>query len=141
MVTETSLFPDMSGDSRGNFFWKNTNPNRKEPQRDMPNQMTSLAFHLGHPQPNAANAQQYVDKVNYRTPHIKTIDLKIKQDGSMEKLDKIIDQYTDLYQKEKVHQKDIETNAQFSHQDYLNGKLKKKKADHKKMKDYLVIQV
>lgn len=35
-ITETSAFPDMSGDSRGNFFMKTTNPNSAVPQKDMP---------------------------------------------------------------------------------------------------------
>jgi hypothetical protein len=49
IITETSAFPDMSGDSRGNFFMKTTNPNSKILQKDMPSQMTSLLFHSGHP--------------------------------------------------------------------------------------------
>lgn len=55
-ITERSGIPDMSGDSRGNFLMKTTNPNFKILQKDMPAQMTSLLFHSGHAQPNFANA-------------------------------------------------------------------------------------
>jgi hypothetical protein len=35
-ITERSGIPDMSGDSRGNFLMKTTNPNFKYDQKDLP---------------------------------------------------------------------------------------------------------
>ena len=83
--------------------------------------MTSLLFHSGHAQPNFANAQNYIDKPNYRTPHLVATENHLEQDASKKKIERVMEDFQGLYEKEKKHQTDIKFGAQFSHEDYLNG--------------------
>ena len=106
----------------------------------MPAQMTSLLFHSGHAQPNFANAQNYIDKPNYRTPHLVATETHLQQDRSKEKIEKVMEDFQGLYEKERRHQTDIKYNGQLSHEDYLNGIQKKKKDQHKDMRTHLKIQ-
>ena len=99
--------------------------------------MTSLLFHSGHAQPNFANAENYIKKPNYRTPHLVATETHLQQDQSKEKIEKVMEDFQSLYEKEKKHQNDIHANAQFSHVDYLESKKKKKKDQHQEMRTHL----
>ena len=109
--------------------------------------MTSLNYFNAHPQPNHANASNYKSKMYYRTPHDQVIqmgldEVETKQEQQQkDEFDEVIDKYQKLYEKETKHQNDIKVNNQFSLVDYDQGRLDKKRSQHKETRKDLTKQI